>query len=214
MTAILLLALLLAPATRPADTADMADTADPVREVAARLTGSFDSSRQAAEDPRYFDVSLRVAPVWPERDDGPWLYVEQALASAPDRPYRQRVYRLLERDGEVVSEVYALPGDPLDFAGAWRRPGAFDGISPADLAQRAGCDVVLSHDAGLDAYVGGTQGRGCASDLNGAAHATSEVRLFADRLESWDRGYDAGGVQVWGAEAGPYVFRRAGDAGE
>jgi hypothetical protein len=30
----------------------------------------------------------------------------------------------------------------------------------------------------------------------------------ADRLESWDRGFDAAGVQVWGSEKGPYVFVR------
>jgi hypothetical protein len=27
-------------------------------------------------------------------------------------------------------------------------------------------------------------------------------------LESWDRGFDAGGEQVWGATAGGYVFEK------
>ena len=29
-----------------------------------------------------------------------------------------------------------------------------------------------------------------------------------DRLLSWDRGFDAAGKQVWGAEKGPYEFLR------
>jgi len=34
------------------------------------------------------------------------------------------------------------------------------------------------------------------------------VTLTADRMVSWDRGVDAGGRQVWGAERGGYVFDR------
>jgi hypothetical protein len=36
--------------------------------------------------------------------------------------------------------------------------------------------------------------------------ATSEVVVSPGRIESWDRGFDAEGVQVWGAEKGAYVF--------
>ncbi len=186
------------PATRPSD----------VDRVAEWLTGSFDSSRQAADDDRYFDISLHVVPIWEGRDNGPWLYVEQAVSAAADRPYRQRVYRVVEREGAVVSEVYTLPGDAMAFAGKWREPAAFDAISPEDLEKRDGCAVFLTRDG--DRYVGGTRGEGCASTLQGAAYATSEVVVTSDRLESWDRGFDEADRQVWGAEAGPYVFRRTG----
>jgi len=59
-----------------------------------------------------------------------------------------------------------------------------------------------------DHFEGGTVGEGCESTLSGATYATSEVTLDASTLESWDRGYDAEGTQVWGATAGPYVFDR------
>ena len=36
--------------------------------------------------------------------------------------------------------------------------------------------------------------------------ATSEVVVSPGRIESWDRGFDAEGAQVWGAEKGAYVF--------
>ena len=56
--------------------------------------------------------------------------------------------------------------------------------------------------------MGGTRGEGCASNLRGAAYATSEVVIMPGRIESWDRGFDAEGHQVWGAEKGAYVFVR------
>jgi hypothetical protein len=35
------------------------------------------------------------------------------------------------------------------------------------------------------------------------------VEVRPDGLVSWDRGFDADGQQVWGAEKGPYVFTRS-----
>ena len=67
--------------------------------AAARLgswmTGSFSSASQASAAPDdYFDIRLYMVPIWDGRADGPWLYVEQAAASALERPYRQRVYQV------------------------------------------------------------------------------------------------------------------------
>jgi hypothetical protein len=39
-------------------------------------------------------------------------------------------------------------------------------------------------------------------------YTTSEVTITNDTIASWDRGFDADGNQKWGAEAGPYIFRR------
>ena len=40
------------------------------------------------------------------------------------------------------------------------------------------------------------------------SYTTSEVSIEARAITSWDRGFDADGAQVWGAEKGPYVFAR------
>lgn len=177
--------------------------------LAEWMTGSFSSAAQAAEQPEdYFDIRLHMVPIWAARDDGPWLYVEQASAARLGRPYRQRVYRLVARaDGAVESRVYLLPGDPLAYAGAWREPGRFDAISLADLELRAGCALVLRRrDA--ETFGGATQGKGCRSTLRGATYAMSEATIHPDRLITWDRGFDADDQQVWGATAGGYIFRR------
>jgi len=53
---------------------------------------------------------------------------------------------------------------------------------------------------------GATLGADCGDALRGAKYATSEVYLSATALESWDRGFDAAGKQVWGPVKGPYRF--------
>lgn len=178
----------------------------PLQELAAWMTGSFSSARQAAEDPdSYFDIRLHMVPIWTERSDGPWLYVEQAAASALDEPYRQRVYHLVAVEGGGLRvDVSEFPGDPLRFAGAHAEPGAFDPLAPADLLPRSGCSVHLER-AGAG-YTGSTLGEGCASTLRGASHATSFVTITENSVTSWDRGYDAEGEQVWGPTEGPYRF--------
>lgn len=173
------------------------------------MTGSFSSAEQALTDPdNYFDIRLKMMPIWRERADGPWLYVEQAAAGKLDKPYRQRVYHLVAReDGAIESVVYTLPGEPLRFAGAWRNPARFDAFSPRDLERREGCKLVLRRQAD-GRFVGSTLGRKCASDLRGASYATSEAIITPTMLISWDRGFDAEGRQVWGVTEGGYMFKK------
>lgn len=183
-------------------------TVDPAAEVAGLLEGRYSSQRQSHTDPAYFDVRLGMRRIWRERTGEHWLYVEQAMATALDRPYRQRVYRIeATPEGGAVSHVYTLPGDPLRFAGAHLDPASLAGLEPTDLEERRGCAIYLTRrDDG--SYAGATRERDCPSDLRGAHYATSEVVLTERRLDSWDRGHDREGRQVWGAEAGPYRFDR------
>lgn len=176
--------------------------------VASYLAGEFSSAQQAGADPDYRDVRLRMTPIWAERRGEHWLYVEQALASTLDRPYRQRVYRLVWNQG-VRSIVYTLPEAAAQaLAGAATPAALMAPWQPSDLHERLGCDIVLRRQA-AGRYAGSTQGHHCASELRGAVYATSAVILTADGLDSWDRGFDAQGTQVWGAEKGPYRFLRA-----
>jgi hypothetical protein len=182
--------------------------ADPaLAELAARMTGVFSSAGQAKADSEFRDVRLVMVPVWTGRTDGPWLYVEQAIADALDRPYRQRVYRLRKTaDGQAVeSVVYALPGDPLRFAAAWKQERPLADLAPADLLERTGCAIRLERRAD-GAWAGATSPKSCPSDLRGASYATSEVEIGDGLMGTWDRGHDAEGKQVWGAEKGGYRF--------
>ena len=185
--------------------------AEPAR-VIEYLTGSFSSAAQAANDPdNYHDIRLEMVRIWPDRSqrDHTYIYVEQAAAAALDRPYRQRVYHVFPESGVMRSVVYTLPDDPLPYAGWWRTPERFDGaFGPDDLVRRDGCAIKLTWDEAQQAFVGSTEGNGCASSLAGASYATSEVLITADGMRTWDRGFDGDGNQVWGATKGPYQFDR------
>ena len=174
------------------------------------LTGSFSSLTQSQMDNEFYDIVLHMVPIWEDRMDGPWLYVEQAVSSSADAPYRQRVYHLRQtEENEFVSTVYSFD-NPERFAGAYMDEMPLSELSPSDLSIRQGCDIAVSWDASERAFMGSTNGRDCESSLQGATYATSEVYLHQDRLITWDRGYDDAGVQVWGAVKGGYVFDRIG----
>lgn len=168
------------------------------------LQGAFDSADQAAVDEDYYDISLVMcaadAPTLGQRV----LYVEQAVAATPEAPYRQRAYVVESGDRSHVATT-----DVYEFTEPERWVGACDGtpsFTADDVSLRDGCGVTMHWEDG--AFTGGTDPRSCPSTLRGASYATSEVVLTPERLESWDRGYDADGTQVWGAEAGAYVFER------
>ncbi|MCC7430106.1 chromophore lyase CpcT/CpeT [bacterium] len=171
------------------------------------LSGSFSNEEQAKQDSDYFHITLRMVPVWKNSKDGIWLYVEQAVAQKQDKPYRQRVYHLTEKDGKTFeSEVYTFKGDPLRFAGEWKKTEPLAKLSPDSLETRSGCSIILTKKG--ETFVGSTQGKNCESNLKGAAYATSEVTLFKDKIISWDRGFDKKNEQVWGAEKGGYIFKK------
>ena len=175
--------------------------------AAELLAGRFDSSAQAAADARYFAVQLRACRIALPSLGEDVLYIEQAMLSATDQPYRQRVYVLTSPDDATVySDVHELRG-------AERFVGLCDHADdertlppPEDVQPMTGCRVTLHVDG--DALVGATDGSACLNDHAGATYATSEVRLASNLISSWDRGYDAQGVQVWGATAGAYRFDR------
>ncbi len=172
------------------------------------MTGSFSSEIQSKEDTAFYDIRLEMVRIWTDRTDANWIYVEQALATYLDRPYRQRVYKLTEEpDGRFRSVVYTL-SEPTRFINAWKDPAAFSTIGPANLELREGCDIVLTWEPDRELYTGKTGDKTCESNLRGARWATSEVELGKDGMISWDKGLDDDGNQIWGAETGGYRFNK------
>jgi hypothetical protein len=179
--------------------------ADPLGQLTADLSGNFSSAAQASEDKDFYNIELHIVPVWLSRKDGPWLYVEQADARTPEKPYRQRLYRLESIGDHFYSYVYEFKTVPLKYAGQWREGLPLANISPDDLILKSGCTVKLAQDQDGH-FAGGTEERSCPSILRGASYATSKIELNDHRLTTWDQGFDADGKQVWGATKGPYRF--------
>ena len=47
-------------------------------------------------------------------------------------------------------------------------------------------------------YVGNTPTGGCPANVRGAVKITNTIVLHADGMDTYDRGFDAAGNQVWG----------------
>lgn len=175
--------------------------------LAVFLTGSFSSADQARGDQNFRAATLHINPIWTDRADGPWLYLEQALADAPAHPYRQLVYQLATRpDHALEVRIFELP-DPVAATGAWKNPTLLARLTPANLLPREGCTQVLHLQPG-GTLKGGTEGTGCTSTLRGAAYSTIETLISNLQIVTWERGYNAAGTQVWGSIHGGYVFKR------
>jgi hypothetical protein len=176
-----------------------------LEELFSLMQGSFNSEKQAKADSAYYNISLHMYPIWKEK--GRFLYVEQALASMQEKPYRQRVYEVKRlNDSIFTSAVYTIDNDSI-WAGKWKTPKAFDSLSPDDIILKDGCEVLLRR-LKENHFKGKTGQSTCASSLRGASFARSEVEIYKDKIISWDRGFDHEGNYVWGAEKGGYIFEK------
>lgn len=175
--------------------------------LASYLEGSFSSEEQSQKDTSYFNIVLHMKRMWHQRTDGIWIYAEQASASAADKPYRQRVYRLTQlSDGSFESAVFTFP-DPLKYAGEWKNENPLEDLDPSKLSLRKGCSVFLrKNDDG--SFKGSTKGKDCESELRNAKYAASDVIIKKDAMISWDRGFNDKDEQVWGAAKGGYIFKK------
>jgi CpeT protein len=171
------------------------------------MEGSFSSEEQSKNDSDYFDIRLHMKKIWPDNEDGIWLYVEQSFADYPEKPYRQRVYRVTQNGNNSFESAVFTFSEPLRLAGEWQQENPLSGLTPDSLIEREGCSVFLTliNDT---AFQGSTKDNNCPSERSGAKYATSEVLITKNEIISWDRGFDENGKQVWGAEKGGYIFKR------
>lgn len=176
-----------------------------LNELYELMQGSFNSETQAKADSTYYNISLHMYPIW--KNKGHYLYVEQAITTMQEKPYRQRVYELSRvNDSLFKSAIYKLPNDSL-WIGKWNDSNAFITLLPDQLTLREGCDVYLER-LGTNHYKGATGNKTCKSTLRGASYAMSSVEIMLGSVRSWDRGFDAQDNHVWGAEKAGYIFEK------
>ena len=177
-----------------------------VDEVVSHLVGLMDTSAQAAANPDAPNVRITTCKVsLTGETDAVYLYQEQALSKSLNQPYRQRFLRIAPgADGNMVESQSYKPAAPEALTGLCNKPEADRGVQTSDLGE-AVCSVFLKpvHDI----YIGTTQPGGCPANVRGATKITNTIILRSTGMDTWDRGYDADGNQVWGAETDSYQFR-------
>jgi CpeT protein len=171
------------------------------------MQGFYSSAAQSKADTSYFDIRLKMVPIFTERKNEYWLYVEQAMSTSEDKPYRQRIYQLQwdAATNSVTSTVYTIK-EGEKYYGAWQDAAKLAQIKMQDFELRKGCTIFLKKTK--KGYAGSTHKSDCESNLRGAKYATSIVKIKKKKIVSWDQGFDANDKQVWGAVKGGYIFER------
>ena len=170
------------------------------------MSGSFSSELQSKNDSDYFDIRLRMEPIWKSSENEFYLYVEQAMSTALDKPYRQRIYRVVKQsDDRFISYIYTMNA-PQRFTGKTGSDAVFNAITPDSLKVLEGCEVTLIFNRELMQFEGATADKTCPSTRSGATYTTSRVVIGSQGMNSWDQGWNDEGTQVWGATKGGYSF--------
>lgn len=181
-------------------------------ELLALSVGSFTSLEQASRDDRYGVVEAEVVRIWPGRDDGYWLYQEQAYlgdtpdaidAAAKDKPYLVRVTHSVEIEPGVVRRTPHRLKNQDAALGAWRGDNPLAGMTPDDLEPVA-CTLTATRIA--ENYWTSRSGE-CPNAHRGAAYALSLGVTHKGGYANWDRGFAQNGAHVWGPASGGYIFK-------
>ena len=198
-TIVLLVAVLLTVGCKTSQ--NQSDSTE-LKELVNIMQGHYSSEKQALADKDYYNISLRMTPIW--KSKGNYLFVEQAIFDKQDKPYRVRIYKVSQRGNEFISEIYTLK-DEKAWIGKWATPEVYDQLTDADIELKSGCEVVLKR-TGKNRFEGATGDKTCPSELRGASWANSKVTVTKNTILSWDQGFDKDGKQVWGATKGGYEF--------
>lgn len=180
-----------------------------LKTLAEWLAGDYSNQAQAFENPPFFaHIRVCMRPLPADLLDGPALYVEQAYDIMLNQPYRVRVLKLLEKDGHLEIENYAI-ADETEFHGASRQRDRLDGLRRDRLKFLPCCNFIVEWTG--SEFEGRVEpGKQCMVTRKGKeTYLDSSFRISKTTFISWDRGRDpATDEHVWGSVAGPFHFEK------
>ncbi|HAC64338.1 MAG TPA: chorismate mutase [Cyanothece sp. UBA12306] len=177
-----------------------------VERVVSHLVGVMDTTKQADNNPKAPSVRMTTCRVqMVEVPEMVYLYQEQALTKNLDHPYRQRILQIKpSEDGQtVISESFKVI-NAEQLIGLCNQPETSRKLTLETL-DKSVCSVFLKpKDNG---YIGNTPPEGCPANVRGALTITNTILLHETGMDTWDRGLDENGNQVWGARKDSYQYR-------
>lgn len=138
------------------------------------LTGDFRSTEklQVGRQPDYVVVQSR--PIWQDRTDGYWLYLEQFVAVDDNLPALQTVLHFyVSKNQDLVCDTYALT-DPSAFASATRQQSLLQKLSYAGLKKNDACPIAFQKKGDV-MFVGKTLEMACNLQARGYVQAALEL---------------------------------------
>jgi CpeT/CpcT family (DUF1001) len=175
-------------------------------QVVQHLEGILSTAARAAANPKVANVTMTTCRVQVANPPAGsiYLYQEQAIVPSLTQPYRQRILEISPSPASqtIRSRSYKLADQAkwVNFCDRSNRQ-----ISPQDFPIIV-CAVFLKSTP--EGFSGTTEATGCPANVRGAVTIRNRIRLHPNGMDTWDRGFDAQGKQVWGAGAAPYQFLR------
>lgn len=132
------------------------------------MTGDFRSMGKAQVGRQHDYVVLQSRPIWQDRSDGYWLYLEQFAAADDKLPAVQTVLHFyVTNNRELVCETYTLT-DPSAFANATRQQSQLLKLSYAGLKKSDACPLYFQQ-MGNAVFNGKIPEATCAVKVQGQA---------------------------------------------
>ncbi|WP_432811318.1 chromophore lyase CpcT/CpeT [Pantanalinema sp. GBBB05] len=194
-----------------ADSPPVLSIQEQTADIAARLEGIMTTAAQAAKNPQAPNVQMTTCRIQVldsanDRTNPIFLYQEQALAKKLSQPYRQRFLQIVPTpDRQQIESRSFKPEQPQAWVGLCNKPLGKRQLKLKDLGTSI-CSVFLQRSQ--NNYVGNTPPQGCPTTARGAVKITNRIVLSPDGMDTWDRGFDAAGKQVWGADGESYQYRK------
>ncbi|MBH8571453.1 chromophore lyase CpcT/CpeT [Nostocaceae cyanobacterium CENA369] len=187
-----------------------------LRALGEYLAGEFDNQEQALAEPVWF-VHLRMwqRPVDLFREDSITLFAEQANILNLDRPYRQRIMRLMpnQDSGSIVIQYYMLK-DPSALSGAGCNPALLKTLAIEQLDLLPGCILtvtqeILAPNSYKFAATPLPENRCSFTYLGNSIQVSLGFEATTAEFHSYDKGIDPEtGKATWGAIIGPYRYTK------
>lgn len=181
------------------------------------LAGEFDNREQAIAEPVWF-VHLRLwqRPVELFTEDSITLFAEQANIVNLDRPYRQRILRLMphpEQETGLYVQYYMLK-NPTACVGAGQNPELLKTLTPEELELLPGCILsVTQNTLAANSYqftaTQPSNTRCTFTYLGNTVQVALGFTVTDSQLHTYDKGVDPEtGKANWGAITGPYRYTK------
>ena len=176
--------------------------------LAQSLAGEFDNRDQAIADPAWF-VHLKMwqRPVPLFGEDIITIFAEQANVLQLEQPYRQRLLRLQDQQGQIQVQYYSFKQPEL-YRGAGAQPERFQNltIDAIEILPRCILSVEQSGDRFVSSPLPDT--RCCFSYAGEIRQVSLGFEVDSQQFLSYDKGIDSDGKALWGAIMGAYRYTK------
>ncbi|PRQ06207.1 CpcT/CpeT family chromophore lyase [Enhygromyxa salina] len=183
--------------------------------VNGMLDGRKDSSRRPRADGSFDTMENCYQPTL-GASYGDHLYSERSTVTkaGTSTPVRGNFIYIVDRgkDERDVLVTFYEPTHPEKWLGSCGPDVRSDDLAYPERG-RERCKLSLHREGDYEhqVWTGASKPGECASEFAGDAYMITEMRLDADAVEIWERGFDEQGNQTWGSEA-PTHYEPATDA--